>query len=110
LAAPLRPNKVVNVLASEYYSNQFTVRHFASLVSTDLTGADLTGCHIYGISAWRLKLEGTKQQNLVITNYGEPEVIVDDLEVAQFIYLARTGQHADDQAHAAVPSDHAYAA
>jgi hypothetical protein len=24
--------------------------------------------------------------------------------------LARTGQHADDQAHAAVPSDHAYAA
>jgi hypothetical protein len=29
LAAPLRPNKVVNVLASEYDPNQFTVRHFA---------------------------------------------------------------------------------
>ena len=29
LAAPLRPNKGVNVLASEYDPNQFTVRHFA---------------------------------------------------------------------------------
>ena len=29
LAAPLRPNKGVNVLAGEYDSNQFTVRHFA---------------------------------------------------------------------------------
>ena len=29
LAAPLRPNKGVNVLASEYDFNQFTVRHFA---------------------------------------------------------------------------------
>ena len=29
LAAPLRPNKVVNVLASEYDPNQFTIGHFA---------------------------------------------------------------------------------
>jgi hypothetical protein len=59
----------------------------ASLVHTDLTGADLTGCRIYGISAWDLKLEGTKQQNLVITFDGEPEITVDNIEVAQFIYL-----------------------
>jgi hypothetical protein len=59
----------------------------AIFVGTDLTDADLTGCRIYGISAWDLKLEGTKQQNLVITPAGEPEIIVDDLEVAQFIYL-----------------------
>jgi hypothetical protein len=59
----------------------------ASLVSTDFTGADLTGCRIYGISAWRLKLERAKQQNLVITRENEPEITVDNLEVAQFIYL-----------------------
>jgi uncharacterized protein YjbI with pentapeptide repeats len=59
----------------------------AKLVSTDLTGADLTGCHIYGISAWGLKLERTKQQNLVITHLGEPDITVDNVEVAQFIYL-----------------------
>src|SRR6516165_2047297 len=59
----------------------------ASLVSTDFTGADLTGCRIYGVSAWSLKLEGAKQQNLIITTRDEPEITVDNIEVAQFIYL-----------------------
>jgi Pentapeptide repeats (8 copies) len=59
----------------------------ASLVGTDLTGADLTGCHIYGVSAWDLKLEGTKQQDLVITRPEESTVTVDDIEVAQLVYL-----------------------
>jgi uncharacterized protein YjbI with pentapeptide repeats len=59
----------------------------ATLVRTDLTRADLTGCCIYGISAWGLKLKNTKQQNLVITPDNEPEVTVDNVEVAQFIYL-----------------------
>ena len=59
----------------------------ATLVDTDLTGADLTGCHIYGVSAWGLKLERTKQQNLVITPRDEPAITVDNIEVAQFIYL-----------------------
>ena len=31
--------------------------------------------------------EGTKQQGLIITPAGEPAVTVDDLEVAQFVYL-----------------------
>jgi len=59
----------------------------AVLVGTDLTGADLTGCYVYGVSAWSLKLERAKQQNLVITREVEPEITVDNLEVAQFIYL-----------------------
>jgi uncharacterized protein YjbI with pentapeptide repeats len=64
----------------------------ATLVQTDLTGADLTGCRIYGISAWDLKLEGAKQQNLVITRETEPEITVDDIEVAQFVYLMLNNQ------------------
>jgi hypothetical protein len=56
-------------------------------VNTDLTDADLTGCRIYGISAWNLKLAGAKQQNLIITPENEPEITVDNIEVAQFIYL-----------------------
>ena len=59
----------------------------ATLVDTDLTGADLTGCCVYGISAWGLKLDKAKQQNLVITRDDEPEITVDNIEVAQFIYL-----------------------
>ncbi len=58
------------------------------MVQTDLTNANLSGCHIFGVSAWGLKLsEGTKQQNLVITAPGEPEITADNIEVAQFIYL-----------------------
>ena len=34
-----------------------------------------------------LKLERTEQQNLVITRWNEPEIAVDNIEVAQFVYL-----------------------
>jgi Pentapeptide repeats (8 copies) len=59
----------------------------SALVETNLTGTTLTACHIYGISAWDLKLEGAKQHNLNVSNFGEPAIMVDNLEVAQFIYL-----------------------
>src|SRR5262245_5180224 len=60
----------------------------AGLVETDLTGADLTGCYIYGVSAWGLKpAESGKQHNLIITRPDEPTVTVDNIEVAQFVYL-----------------------
>lgn len=59
----------------------------ATLVNTDLTLADLSDCHVYGMSAWDLKLEGARQQNLVITQDDQSEITVDNLEVAQFIYL-----------------------
>jgi hypothetical protein len=56
-------------------------------VETDLTGADLTGCRIYGVNAWHLKLESAKQQNLLVTPVDESEIMVDNIEVAQFVYL-----------------------
>jgi uncharacterized protein YjbI with pentapeptide repeats len=60
----------------------------AALVETNLESANLTGCQVYGISAWNLKInENTKQSGLVITRNDEPTITVDDLEVAQFIYL-----------------------
>jgi uncharacterized protein YjbI with pentapeptide repeats len=59
----------------------------SALVKTNLTETTLTGCSIYGISAWSLLLEGAKQQNLNVSSYGEPAIMVDNLEVAQFIYL-----------------------
>jgi hypothetical protein len=68
----------------------------AILVGTDLTGADLTGCRIYGISAWSLKLERAKQQNLVITPVNETSITVDNIEVAQFIYVMLNNQKVRD--------------
>ena len=59
----------------------------ATLVETKFAEATLTNCHIYGISAWSLELKGAIQNNLVITPAEEPTITVDNLEVAQFIYL-----------------------
>jgi uncharacterized protein YjbI with pentapeptide repeats len=59
----------------------------AVLIETNLTGATLTQCAIYGISVWKVQLEGAKQDNLVITDRDEPVITIDNLEVAQFIYL-----------------------
>ncbi|NJL40555.1 MAG: pentapeptide repeat-containing protein [Leptolyngbyaceae cyanobacterium SM1_4_3] len=75
----------------------------ADLSNADLSGANLTGarlvrtkvcnanfeeCIVYGTSVWDLEGVPDKQQNLIITPVGEPNSItVDDLEIAQFIYL-----------------------
>jgi uncharacterized protein YjbI with pentapeptide repeats len=59
----------------------------ALLVGTRLESANLTGCRIHGMSAWDLNLEGATQKDLIITRTGQPEITVDNLEVAQFIYL-----------------------
>ena len=52
-----------------------------------LANAKLTGCRVYGMSAWDLDLEGARQADLIITKEDQPEITVDNLEVAQFIYL-----------------------
>jgi hypothetical protein len=59
------------------------------LIRTNLENAVLTGCNVYGASVWTVKLsEGTKQQDLVITEPNNPAVVtVDNIEVAQFVYL-----------------------
>jgi Pentapeptide repeats (8 copies) len=68
------------------------------LAKTDFSGAYLTGCRIYGLSAWDIKVDQkTVQKDLVIV-YEKParteeqgiqlgRVIVDDLRLAQFLYL-----------------------
>jgi uncharacterized protein YjbI with pentapeptide repeats len=70
---------------------------YATLANTDLTGADLTGCRIHGVSAWGVKLDSNaKQQNLVITRGYEPTITVDNIEVAQFVYLMLNNQKVRD--------------
>ena len=59
----------------------------ARLVDSNLEGADLSDTLVYGISAWNLRLQGARQRNIIITSVGEPRITVDNLEVAQFVYL-----------------------
>ena len=59
----------------------------AVLVQIILTQAKLSHCRVYGISVWKPELDGAEQDNLVITPPDEATVTVDDLEIAQFVYL-----------------------
>lgn len=59
----------------------------ACLVQADLREADLRGARVYGVSAWNVRLDGAKQEELVVTHPKEPALIVEGLELAQFMHL-----------------------
>lgn len=60
----------------------------AILIETTVTDAVFTGCSVYGISVWNLQGEPKDESNLYIgSSELEPVITVDDLEVAQFIYV-----------------------
>jgi uncharacterized protein YjbI with pentapeptide repeats len=59
----------------------------ARLIETNFEGATLTNCRVYGISAWGVKLKDAVQTDLIVTPFGEPKITVDNLELAQFIYM-----------------------
>lgn len=58
-----------------------------SFVKSDFSNTVLDGCRVYGISSWNLNLDNSEQRNLVITKKNEPEITVDNIELAQFLYL-----------------------
>lgn len=59
----------------------------ASLVRAQVEGASFEGCIVYGVSAWDLKGTPKNQRDLVITPEEQADITVDDLEVAQVLYL-----------------------
>jgi len=65
---------------------------WANLVKANIKRATLTNCKVYGVSAWGLELDKTTtQDNLIVADpdegEGHPGITVDDIEVAQFVYL-----------------------
>ena len=79
---------------------------YASMVRVSLHNATLDGCYVYGVSAWDLDLDRARQSNLVITERplppmpgmlsDAPVITVDNLEIAQFIYLLLNNQKLRD--------------
>ena len=63
---------------------------WSTLESTNLCGVCLDKSKVYGISAWRLDLEGASQRDLVITRPDESAITIDNLDFAQFVYLLVT--------------------
>jgi hypothetical protein len=56
-------------------------------VGNNFSNAKLIWCSVYGISLWDLNLENSIQKDLIITKDGQPLITVDNIELAQFIYL-----------------------
>jgi uncharacterized protein YjbI with pentapeptide repeats len=68
----------------------------AQLVKTNLTDADISNCRVFGVSVWSACLSNAIQSGLIITPKDEPAVEVDNLEVAQFIYLLLNNERLRD--------------
>ena len=64
----------------------------AQLVRADVTQARISGSSVYGIGVWDLKGEFIEQKDLIITPEGQPVITVDQIEVAQFVYLVLNNQ------------------
>ena len=68
----------------------------ALLIHTVVTGAKITEVSIYGISVWDLKGEFEEQKDLKIAQTGNPVITVDNIKVAQFIYLILNNEEIRD--------------
>lgn len=65
----------------------YSILRNSNLNETNFENAILSGSYIYGISVWNTNLKNCLQHDLIITKHNEPEITVDDLEMAHFIYL-----------------------
>ena len=60
----------------------------AMMVDVNLRGTKLSDCRIFGISVWKVETDDqTEQNNLILGDQSDPVLTVDNLKVAQFIYL-----------------------
>lgn len=78
------------LLKTNFYGANLTGARMAGahLIETNLTNTVLDRCWVYGISVWDTDLTGAKQQDIIITpDDSESTITVDNLEIAQFIYL-----------------------
>ena len=60
---------------------------YSNLVGANISNAIISKSNVYGVNVWDLEGEFKEQKDLVITPENSPIVTVDDIEVAQFIYL-----------------------
>lgn len=70
--------------------------YFASCIETNFDKCNIENCKVYGISTWNLEGNPLNQNNLIITRDGVPEVTIDNLKVAQFIYLMLNNEEISD--------------
>lgn len=64
----------------------------ANLANARIEGAKVSGCWVYGVNVRDLKGEFAEQTDLIITHRGQPTITVDNIKVAQFVYLFLNNQ------------------
>ncbi len=57
------------------------------LVNTNLSNAKISNAKVFGTAVWNIQKSGLVQKDLVITDNELGVITVDNLEIAQFIYL-----------------------
>jgi uncharacterized protein YjbI with pentapeptide repeats len=57
------------------------------LNSNTISNSNFSYCKIYGVSAWDLEFIDTLQEELTITDVNDPIITIDNVEIAQFVYL-----------------------
>jgi uncharacterized protein YjbI with pentapeptide repeats len=87
----------------------------ANLSAADMTGATLanailanaridkakvSGSWVYAANVWDLEGEFEEQRDLIITHRGQPTITVDNIKVAQFIYLILNNEEIRDAINA----------
>jgi uncharacterized protein YjbI with pentapeptide repeats len=84
--ATLRSADLVN---TDFFGADLTNANlkYSQLVEANFEQATLSNCKVYGLSAWALKGIPKDQSGLLITASDEAAITVDDLQLAQFIYL-----------------------
>ena len=60
---------------------------WAKIIETNFRNSDLTNTRVYGASIWNSDLENSMQSNIIISKRNEFDITVDNLEIAQFLYL-----------------------
>jgi len=83
----------------------------ACLVHANLQNSRLIGCRVYGVSIWDTQLEGAIQERLIISpeeqifEERETMITVDNIETAQFIYLALHNRRVREMIDSLTPND-----
>lgn len=68
----------------------------AVLVGTNIENARLSRCSVYGISVWDLVGQFEEQRDLIISRKDQPTITVDNIKIAQFIYLILNNEEIRD--------------
>ena len=59
----------------------------ANLVQANISNAKMSRTSVYGVNVWDLEGEFEEQKDLIISSEGQPSITVDNIKVAQFVYL-----------------------